>query len=62
MNEDYQLNREFMAVAEVAAYLRVSKMSVYRLIGDRVLPAFRIGRAYRIDKADLASYVEVAGQ
>lgn len=35
---------EYMTVAEVAALLRVSKMTVYRLISDGELPARKIGR------------------
>lgn len=39
---------EFLSVPEVASYLRVSKMTVYRLIhADRVI-AIRVGRSFRV--------------
>lgn len=44
-------------VAEVAAILRVSKMTVYRLVNDGTLPAFRFGRSIRINPDDLKRYL-----
>jgi len=42
---------------EVADHLRVSKMTIYRLIQSEMLPAVRIGRAYRIPAQGLRAYV-----
>lgn len=38
----------FLTVAEVAALMRVSKMTVYRLVHSGELPAVRFGRSYRV--------------
>ena len=38
----------FLTVVEVAKYMRVSKMSVYRLIHEGELEAIKIGRSLRI--------------
>lgn len=38
----------FLTVAEVAAIMRVSKMTVYRLVHSGELPAVRFGRSYRV--------------
>jgi excisionase family DNA binding protein len=48
---------EFMTVSEVAASLRVSTMTVYRLINGGDLPAVRIGRSFRVRARDLGSFV-----
>ena len=48
---------DLLTVAEVAEELRVSTMTVYRLIQREELPALRIGRSYRIDRDDLAEYL-----
>lgn len=48
----------FATVAEVAKRLRVSNMTVYRLVKSGQLPAVRVGRGYRIREADLQRYVE----
>lgn len=51
---------DLLTVAEVADELRVSTMTVYRLIQRDELPALRIGRSYRIERDDLDAYL--AGQ
>jgi excisionase family DNA binding protein len=38
----------FLTVAEVAAVMRVSKMTVYRLVHSGELPAIRVGRSFRV--------------
>lgn len=38
----------FVSVREVAALLRVSKMTVYRLIHSQDLPAWQVGKQMRI--------------
>lgn len=47
----------FVTVAEVAATLRVSNMTVYRLVQSGQLPAMRVGRSYRIREEDLDRYL-----
>lgn len=47
----------FMTVGEVAEVLRVSTMTVYRLINSGELPAARIGRSFRLRPEDLDSYL-----
>ena len=39
---------QFLSVAEVAALMRVSKMTVYRLVHNGELPAVRVGRSFRV--------------
>jgi excisionase family DNA binding protein len=48
----------FQTVSEVAQVLRVSKMTVYRLIRQGDLPAVRIGRGFRIREDDVHRYLE----
>jgi len=48
----------FMTVGEVAAILRVSTMTVYRLINGGQLPAVRIGRSFRVREAELDRYLD----
>lgn len=47
----------FMTVGEVATELRVSSMTVYRLINAGQLPAVRIGRSFRVRPEDLDRYL-----
>lgn len=48
----------FLTVAEVAELLRVSTMTVYRLIKSGELPAARIGKSYRVREDDIDAYLE----
>ncbi len=48
---------QLLTVSEVATDLRVSNMTVYRLIRGGHLPALRVGRNYRIRQADLEAYL-----
>jgi excisionase family DNA binding protein len=48
----------FQTVSEVARILRVSKMTVYRLIRQGDLPAVRVGRGFRIRQDDVDRYLE----
>ena len=46
-----------LTVAEVAAAMRVSNMTVYRLIKSGDLPAVRVGKNFRIEEADVRRYL-----
>ena len=48
----------FLTVAEVAEILRVSNMTVYRLINAGQLPAVRVGKSYRLTEADVDRFLE----
>lgn len=52
------LGRPMLTVAEVADHLRVSEMTVYRLISSRELGATKIGRSWRVPAEDLAAYLD----
>ena len=46
-----------MTVQEVADLMRVSSMTVYRLIKAGELPAVRVGRSFRVAEADVDAYL-----
>ncbi|MDP9394363.1 MAG: helix-turn-helix domain-containing protein [Actinomycetota bacterium] len=47
----------FLTVAEVAALMRVSKMTVYRLVHAGELPAVRVGRSFRVSEQAVHDYL-----
>ncbi|NNE74173.1 MAG: helix-turn-helix domain-containing protein [Acidimicrobiales bacterium] len=47
----------FLTVAEVANLMRVSTMTVYRLIKAGDLAAVRVGKSYRITEDDVDAYI-----
>jgi excisionase family DNA binding protein len=50
----------FLTVAEVAAMMRVSKMTVYRLVHAGDLPAVRVGRSFRVPEKAVHDYLRAA--
>lgn len=48
----------FLTVAEVAKQLRVSNMTVYRLIKSGQMRAVRVGRGYRLREDDVRRFLE----
>ena len=48
----------FLTIAEVAAFMRVSRMTVYRLVHSGVLPAIRFGRSFRVPESAVAEAIE----
>ncbi|MFC3994553.1 MULTISPECIES: helix-turn-helix domain-containing protein [Nocardiopsidaceae] len=50
----------FLTVAEVATIMRVSKMTVYRMVHSGVLPAIRVGRSYRVPERAVHDYLREA--
>ncbi|MEO8107276.1 MAG: helix-turn-helix domain-containing protein [Actinomycetes bacterium] len=51
------LGGKFLTVAEVAAVMRVSKMTVYRLVHAGDLPAVRVGRSFRVPEEAVRRYL-----
>lgn len=47
----------FLTVAEVASVMRVSKMTVYRLVHSGELPAVRVGRSFRVPEQAVHEYL-----
>ena len=50
----------FLTVQEVADLMRVSTMTVYRIIKSGELPAVRVGRSFRVRDVDVDTYLGVA--
>lgn len=49
---------KFLTVAEVADIMRVSKMTVYRLVHAGELPAVRVGRSFRVNERAVTEYLD----
>ena len=49
---------KFLTVAEVADIMRVSKMTVYRLVHAGDLAAVRVGRSFRVNENAVTEYLD----
>lgn len=54
---DRELGESLLTVGEVANVMRVSNMTVYRLIKSGQLAAIRVGKNYRIRRSDVDRYL-----
>ncbi len=50
----------FVTVAEVASLMRVSKITVYRLVHSGELPAIRVGRSFRVPESAVHDYLRTS--
>jgi len=51
------ISARYLTVREVADTLRVSNMTVYRLINSGGLPAVRVGKSFRLLEDDVNRYL-----
>jgi len=49
--------KEFYLVEELAEKLRVSEMTIYRYIKAKKVKAYKIGKAFRIDKKEFNNFL-----
>jgi excisionase family DNA binding protein len=56
-NERQLAEVRFLTVAEVASIMRVSKMTVYRLVHSGEMPAVRVGRSFRVPEDAVDAYL-----
>lgn len=48
---------ELLTLKEVSAYLRVTKTTIHRLLRRHVIPAMKVGRQWRFDKASIDAWL-----
>jgi excisionase family DNA binding protein len=60
MSEDTRFDElpEMLTIAEVAEYLKLHELTVRRLAREGELPAFKVGRQWRIKRKLLESWIE----
>jgi excisionase family DNA binding protein len=51
------LREGFLTVTEVAKYLRISKMTIYRFANDGTIRSIRVGNSIRIPESAAAEYL-----
>lgn len=48
---------DILTIREVAAYLKVTERTLYRLVQDGKLPAFKVGNSWRFRREDLERWI-----
>lgn len=60
MNE--KNNAQIMTVEEVAKFLQLSKITIYKLVKKGKIPGFRIGNSWRFRKDTVLDIISKQGQ
>jgi excisionase family DNA binding protein len=47
-----------MTIGEVAAFLKVTERTIYRLAGAKKIPSFKVGGSWRFSKADIDRWIQ----
>ncbi len=61
-NRDGSTPDEWFTLAELGDWLKISRTTAYRLIRERRIPAYRIGRATRVRRHDVERWLEEEGR
>jgi excisionase family DNA binding protein len=48
---------EILTIREVAHYLKVTERTLYNLVQERKLPAFKVGNSWRFRREDLEKWI-----
>lgn len=51
------MTEEVMTLREVAQYLKITERTLYRLVQEGKVPAFRVGNAWRFRRSDLDRWI-----
>ena len=49
---------EIFTLDKIAKYLKVGKHTIYRLVAEKKIPAFKVGGAWRFTRADIDHWIE----
>jgi excisionase family DNA binding protein len=49
---------QILTLKEVAAYLKLTEKTAYRLAAEKKLPGFKVGGSWRFKSSDLEAWIE----
>ncbi len=52
------MDNEILTIKEVANYLKVNERTIYRMVNNNELPAFKVRDAWRFKKEDIERWIE----
>jgi excisionase family DNA binding protein len=52
------MQENLLTIEQVAEYLKVDKFTVYRLVSNKKLPAFKVGSQWRFKRNMIDSWLE----
>lgn len=52
------MTEDIFTLREVADYLKVTERTIYRLVAEKQIPAFKVGGGWRFRRADLDAWIK----
>jgi len=52
------MNMDIWTVREVAAYLKITEKTTYRLTAEGIIPAFKVGGTWRFRAREINAWIE----
>ena len=49
---------EILTIKEVAAYLKLTEKTAYRLVAEKVIPGFKVGGSWRFRKIEIEKWID----
>jgi len=49
--------KDILTIKEVAGYLKVTERTLYRLVREGKIPAFKVGGSWRFQLADIEAWI-----
>lgn len=56
--ETFMQNPNIMTIKQVAAYLKISPRTVYKLVKERAIPSFKIMNMWRFEQAKIDQWIQ----
>ena len=56
MSEE-SMAKDILTIKEVAEYLKVTERTLYRLVQEGKIPAFKVGGSWRFQLADIEAWI-----
>ena len=56
--DEKPMNTDIMTIKEVAAYLKLTEKTAYRLTAEGKIPGFKVGGSWRFKKVDIEWWIE----
>jgi len=51
------MNTDIMTIKEVAAYLKLTEKTAYRLAAEGKIPGFKVGGSWRFKQSDIEKWI-----
>jgi excisionase family DNA binding protein len=49
---------EIMTISDIAAYLKITEKTAYRLVSEGKIPGFKVGGSWRFNRAEIQEWAK----